>query len=411
MRRRTSLMVGLALGLGAACSGGKDPATLNGTAFFVTVFFNTTLDVRALEFIGTNKDGNDVFKRESRPSPPATTRLKSPETARILLQDSLRGQTIDLSVFGFDNFNERVEYGAASGKVVEGREVDVTVNMKPLNLGTGGGAGGGAGGAGGGGVIALDAGVPDGGVPGQCTCTTGCCLPGETACFPPIVTVFPLGTVGLPNLVVGIVACGAKSGGICTLGCDPLRANRCDNTGQCRCGPQPACKHGMRCGETAAGTFACVCDQFSQCSGCCGPVPGGTGPNGIGCRGPDQADLTNFTACGAAGNVCAVCTGIAGVDPQCVFGPDVTGGSPGACSNSVQCVGCKDASQCCTHLSCATIAFPTCRSPNSRSCIACDVIRSDQCRPGEGCGCGPGPQCPPLQSCRHPPSGGLPFCG
>ena len=403
MGRLRWLMVGL-LGL-SACA---DPKTLNGTALFVTVLFEEQLDVRAMEFIGTTPSGNDLFSRESRPLPPSPTALKSPLTARILLKDQLGGQTLVLSVFGIDALGERIEYGTDTDTVVTGREVEMTVEMKRFDLGSGGGAGGGSGGGGGaggagggGGIVGPDAGPTDGGAV-RCQCVGGCCYPGFSTCAMPVVFTGPIPDAG-PKLVLAIVACGGKNGESCTFGCDPVRATRCEGSA-CRCGNEEACKNGLRCAEVTAGSYACVCDNFSQCSGCCQ-----AGDAGFTCRGQFPAPDTTYGACGAAGNPCAACTGVSPTQ-RCVFQAGLQG-TPGACSSSVQCGACVGKDSCCTHMACAKTGFPTCRAGDSSACVACDLLRADRCGgPLGGCMCGSEASCPFFQTCGRR-DGGPPSCG
>lgn len=392
MRLRWPLLVGFLAGtLIASCGGTKvDPKTLNGTALFVTCFFNADYHVRSLLFTGDTADGNDAFQRGSRPEPASTTDLNGPLTARILLKDALADQELAITVYALDANGEIVEVGTANVKVVGGRETDVRVNLAPFVVApvdAGSDAGTDAG--------VFDAGVLDAGVRADggtaCDCTSGCCILGANpdggACAPTTSASFPLEGNAPPFLVTGQF-CG-RSGFACTVSdfCDPMRANTCAGA-KCSCGTLGApCAPGMRC--TLVGSVAaCLCDKYSNCDGCCSAQN-------------QCVTLVDSNACGAGGLACQKCVSATGVAPKCEGALWGTG----ACANFQNCLQCDQIDKCCNGNQCAGGGFPVCRArpPGVPSvCESCDLLRSNRCHPVTGqCACGDAGPCNQGQTCKE----------
>ena len=393
---RGAVALGLALGvLFTSCK--PDPKTLNGTALYVNNLFDNSYKIRQLRFIGQNSSGNEVFQRADRPAVAGGDDLPSPQTVRILLNDNLAGTHVVLTVYALDAEGEVAEDGTATVKVVLGVETDVTVNMKPFELpDAGSGPDAGFVDAG-----SFDASLPDGGV-ATCGCTTTCCVPGinppdggSCASFGSSVFAFDGGL--LPPLQFTLQFCGTPKS-LCVPGdrCDVSRASTCmptDAGPTCSCGSLGAqCSQGERCADVK-GTMTCVCDQFSDCSGCCN-----RNASGSQCR----ASPTAF-ACGAAGLTCEACAVGA-------LGCNQPGAGTGVCNNSISCAGCTSTTGCCSGTKCASAIWPTCRALALQSntgavCQACDVARTDRCSSNGQCACGDKAPCGSGQYC-HPPDGG-----
>lgn len=425
-RLRVALLVGFGLGFALSnCSG--DPKAQNGTALFITSYFKPEEHVRSLLFIGQDPNaGNELFQRDSRPSPASATDLKSPQTVRILLPETLDKSPIRVVVYAQDVNGDPIEFGQSADAIVtKGVETDVRVDMQPFDLpgpdagggggagggvGTGGGKGGGSGTGGGSGVGGGAAGG-GGGASTGCGCTTGCCLPDAglpdgSTCAPSSSALMPLAS--RPPLLTTFVVCG-PAGTYCGFKdlCDPLRANGC-RTGPtgvpvCSCGANNSCPRGTRCVPEGNGGFTCACDDVSACNGCCNSrqSDGGFGT----CR---ALANTTVNSCGAAGFQCEGCSGMGGTGMCTLLG---TG--QGVCNSSGKCATCLGSNQCCTGNQCLTLAYPTCRArvggtPPNSPCMACDLGRSDRCAPSGGCGCGGGLECDENHLCPHDGGGCVP---
>lgn len=373
--------------LAAGCAG--DPKALNGTALYVTNFFDADYKVRQLLFIGDTTGGNDAFPRGARPDPASTTDLNGPLTARILLSDSLAGKEVALTVYALDLNGEVVEVGYATTPVALGVETDVEVQLTPFVSAPSDG-----------GVVdaGFDAGIIDAGTRTDggtgCDCATGCCIfganPDGGPCAPSVSTTSTPGNEGtIAPLTITAQFCG-RANNACTGSdfCDPLRANACAGP-KCVCGTMAAqCPQGTRCSVSANGAASCVCDRLSNCDGCCSP------------QGTCEAPAPN--TCGAGGIACQKCLGATGFTPGCenpVFGA-------GACSNSTTCPGCNKVNECCSGNACSGFGgFPTCRARPagmvSSVCESCDILRSNGCHWSTGqCACGDGGTCSPAQVCE-----------
>jgi hypothetical protein len=169
--------------------------------------------------------------------------------------------------------------------------------------------------------------------------------------------------------------------------CDPLRANTCMGA-KCVCGTTGSlCPPGTRCANVGMG-FACVCDKYSDCEGCCAP-------NGL-CMPPETS------LCGAAGIACQKCLGASGTSPKCE-GP---AWGVGACSNFVGCLACTGKNECCSGNTCSAFGgFPTCRSRPAgvpSVCESCDVLRTNNCHWQTGqCACGDAGPCSQGHTCEE----------
>jgi hypothetical protein len=274
-----------------------DPATVNGTTLFVSVSWQDGWPLVALRFSGVAQ-AMPAFATQTRPDV-GGPQLHPPQTVRILLNDSLGGEQVDVTAEALQADGGVFARGTASATVVKGRE-------EPL-------------------AIALLEESADGGfLDGGCACKTGCCLAGDTRCAKLNGTYF---------------ACPNTPGSTCANQCDGQGSDRCSGN-SCACGTHSACGNGLRCAVSATAA-ACVCDERSGCNGCC-----------------DSSDsCTLRTAednshCGAGGAVCDNCNGgtctngLCSVMPvcagaMCTSGHTCEGIAFPRCQSGVACFACN----------------------------------------------------------------------
>lgn len=320
-----------------------DPATANGTALFVTVNWQSGWPIVALRFSGVAQ-GTPAFATTTRPDA-AGPELGSPQTVRILLADSLGGQTVDVTAEGLQADGGVFARGAAGVMAVKGREEELAITLLQEAPDAGSPDAG------------IDGGNPDG---GSCTCKTGCCPAGQTTCAKLNGTYF---------------ACPSTPGSTCVSQCDGQASDRCAGT-SCACGNHAACGNGLRCAVSSS-TSSCVCDAKSACNGCC------DSPTSCVLR-----TAEDNSHCGAGGATCDNCNG--GV---------CTGGVCGAVN---VCTGMT----CASGNSCEMVGFPRCQT--ATACFACNALRSDHCGDAATpCPCGnTGGGCQSGQTCVPKTDGG-----
>jgi hypothetical protein len=321
------------------------------TAIVLDIYFSEMRETRAFIISGVAQlDGVavNVFPTSQRPeSTPAS--FGAPQSVRILLNDSIAGIPIELSVIGINAEGEPVEAATQTVSAVARREVAIRVTLSPLTQ-----VDGGVGDAG----FRFDA----GGIP--CSCATGCC-DGRGQCAPTRLL------VPSPGGELAVLPTGA-AGTFCSV-CPPGKADTVVG-GQCRCGTAATCGAGLRC---VSGQ--CKCDGFSGCEGCCSS-------NGSSC----EAGRTALV-CGNAGNACGTCSEPCTSRGVCGFNCPAAPGS------------------CCTAATTVSAKWPTC-ARLGLSCQSCDVLRSSECAPAtasepDPCRCGDGPACPPESFCLVTASG------
>lgn len=350
-----ALVLGALVGLTVAACG---PIRYDGpTAIILKVLLNEGRGSHILYISGVDRTPINVFPSVYRPETVSPTQLPTGETMRILLDDSLAGTPITLTVVGLDESGVPVESGSAELTLAGRVENPVTVKLTlyDADAGVGGGAGGG-GGTGVGGGIATgggggSTGGTDGGIDaGACKCATGCCdKTGQCV------------DAGGAKVVVA-----GSPFEFCLGFCDPLRADRYTDAG-CGCGTKGQCANGTRCQSGS-----CVCDEFSGCTGCC--TSGGCSPK--------TSQPAN--ACGAGGFKCDSCL------VSCVLGVCTAGCLP-------------ENGKCCSGNNSHEVHFPTCATFDN-GCVACDPTRSNVCTTAtvlspNSCGCGTGAICNANQIC------------
>jgi hypothetical protein len=349
-----------------------DPATANGTTFFVAVAWQDGWPIVALRFSG-EAGTMPAFSPTTRPVSPNGT-LSTPQTVRILLSDGLAGQSVDVTAEGLRADGGVFARGSAGQTVVQGREVNVMIELSQGGSGGGAGTGGsgmgggtalGGGSAAGGGVGPTGGGAALGGGPAGggtattgCACATGCCMPSSTKCA---------------ELNGNFFTCPKAAMSTCTVACDGFTSDSCGQNGACACGSNPPCGAGLRCQMGL-----CVCDQKSGCDGCC---------DGSDTCVPRLSQMDS--KCGAAGISCVSCGGVA-----CVAG---------VCGALV----CPGANTCRSGNECPVENYPTCQGPGGVACAACNPGRTDRCSPTHQCACGDGGECIPGEVCLASPDGGV----
>lgn len=259
----------------------RDPATLVGTAVLVSVD-SAEVRVDQLRYEAT-VDGGLVFDPVLRPAQPGGPVLGPTTTVRILLNDALAGQQLEVDVFGLESGAD-VAVGHGHVQIERGFERLLAVT--------------------------LGASQCEGCVTAQGRCQT----------------------------VRSVGACGA-SGGVC-VSCDPLLADACVN-GACACGSAPACSQALgadrceggqcKCGSSAA----CGAGQECLAQTCqCTPAscPGGC------CLGNQCVTTQSPTTCGMGGRACADCGATACNGGQCVTSSCNATTCPTGCCIGATCV-------------------------------------------------------------------------
>jgi len=376
MRRTPALVAGFVLGLVAsACGPVKE---IGPTALVLEVYFSEKLGTKALLVSGTAEvDGVlvNVFPTSQRPEELGAS-FPVPQTVRVLLNDSRAGKPLQLIIIGLDGDGDAVEAATQTVTPRTQRETLVTITLKPFtdSVEPDGGNDGG---------FVFDAGPRDAGTGGRdagvCPCGSTCCEPSSVRCATPVLV--PLASQ-LTLVAFPIGPTGQVCNSVCPLG----KASQVDG-GQCQCGTGPACADGLRC-QVSGASARCVCDKSSGCRGCCA--------NGAVCEA--RAGAT----CGNAGNACARCEGVTNL---CL--------AAGRCSLSLCPPASPTSNQCCSGLGTVTSQWPTCQG-TSGDCVACDVLRSNVCRPvgvgvgSQPCGCGLNGQCGSDSHCLA--VAGVPTC-
>lgn len=346
LQTRRALWLGALAGLGIALSCG--PVKTDGpTAIVVKVLLNEGRGSRILYITGVDDTPVDVFSGQYRPEQPSPMQLPTGQSVRILLDDSLAGTPINITVVGLDVDNVPIEANTARVTPVLRQETMVTVKLTLYTQpdgGMGGGVGGGTGGGGG---------------STNCQCSTGCC-DGTGQCAEV--------DAGRGSHVVFVGPVGAACQSVCPL----LASDHYSADAGCGCGTGPSCGTGLRCEQGR-----CRCDSTSNCNGCC--------TSSTTCV-PSAQNIGSPTQCGAGGQQCEAC-------------------SSGVCTVSGTCGSCSTASdKCCSGASTTDTGFPTCRR-NDGACQSCDLARTDRCVPPtvanafESCSCGSNGKCGILQAC------------
>jgi hypothetical protein len=317
------------------------------TAIIVKVLLAENSGIRVLYLSGVDTTPVNVFPSVYRPEASAAADLPTGETVRVLLDDSMAGKRITVTVVGLDDTGDAIASGSSEVTVVARAESSLTVSLitAPADAGADGGSDAGLDGG-----TKSDGGVDGGGPSQPCRCTTGCCDEnGDCAAD------------------AGYRAVSGVVGQVCAFACDSLRADHYNaDAGTCACGAHNQCGAGVRCEGGQ-----CLCDQRSNCGGCCDSA--GSSPVCIG-KGTQP-----LTSCGAGGAKCDKC------EKSC------TGGTCAACT--------PNPGQCCSGASQDTVAYPTCTSLQ-QVCIACDLQRSSSCGPlNVGCACGLKAACAATEVC------------
>ncbi len=364
------LLIGLA--------GCADPRTAVGTALYVRVAFDPTLELTQLRAAVESEQGEVGAVQV--PETPAGA-LGAPQTFRFLLPDALDGNEVTIDVQGLAS-----GVVAASGRgratVIRGYEVEVSIALSASGPGADAGRDAGfdagpedaldAGSDGGsedgpdaGSCIECDPARSDGCSPengclcgagpscgdGQ-RCAEGLCVCDATSC--------PGGCCD-GNVCLGPSPSSCGTEGESCVACAQI-ADTCSPEGTCACGTGPACDIGQRC---VGG--ACICDAASCVEGCC---------DGTTCQ---SGDLDS--ACGASGSACETCPS----DETCMGGV---------------CSGCNAEScpaGCCSGSTCILPSPGACGS-GGEACLACGA-EADNCSPFGACQCGIGPVCGSGQRC------------
>src|SRR5581483_3518246 len=194
-----------------------------------------------------------AFPTSTRPDAPAA--LGTSQSVRVLLDDTLGGQLINLSVDGLDGKGDVVARGTTPVTARRGQEVTVQVELSVGGAG-GGSASGGGSATGGSGPQGGGTGSTGGG-PAMCQCEGGCCAQGQSACERGNGFFFTCGKDSTCAPDGG--TCGTSN--VCSSDvCSLLTANLCGPMG-CQCGGRASCTDGQRC---VGG--ACVCDG-KTCAG------------------------------------------------------------------------------------------------------------------------------------------------
>jgi len=204
------LLLCCALGLGC------DASRLNGTALLVTTQGGLA-PLTQLRYQASDTSGASALSPMLRPEAAGTT-LSSTNVVRVLLPDTLAGQTLEVSVEGLVA-GDAVVSGRALVHVEAGREVALTILLAPPSSG--------------------------------CAGCTGCCSPSGT-CLSPTRT-----------------ACGAA--GLACASCEAATSDGCGADGRCACGVGPACAAGRQCqgGQCVAGCSATACPDGCCANGVC----------------------------------------------------------------------------------------------------------------------------------------------
>jgi hypothetical protein len=383
--------------LAALAGNGSCRGSPQGTALFLLVTFDESAfpPLYQLRFSGKDSSGNLIFQPALRPEPNTSGPLKSPQSVRILLADSLNDQLLSLGVDGLLESGEVVAEALAQARARKDQEVEVDVTL-------------------------TGAGDP------KCGTCSGCCL-GVVCVSQP--TVMGCGSAnslcsscnsqradGCPN---GICLCGAQkecspeqgadrcvaAECLCgTIKCQP--GERCEN-GQCICTPL-SCPGGccsdagcvLATNEAACGAAGLPCEACSSGQNCIAGVCTDCPSNcPAGCCSGESCYNPGISTCGASGAACTWCDSVR--SDRCVNG-NCACGDGGSCGLGLHCDGGRCACDsvscptgCCTNGTCEQPQYPSCRTGNS--CVICDPFTSDRCAPGCSCGttgqCAPGLQC------------------
>ena len=414
-RRRFALhgLILAAAVLGAWLIGScKDAGRAAGTAIYVSVTFGSPeLQVTQLRF--SARTDHALFEPVVRPANDTGVVLRSGQTLRILIPDSLAGENVAVGAEGL-----------YQGRVVSQDQSTVRVRKDY--------------------EVEIDLLLPSTSTQPSCGPCVGCCS-GVTC-----VTAYTIANCGndlicaacdpasADNCSSGDCRCGANPAcspatgsdrcvlGQCRCGAgDPCRPGQFCNDGQCQCTdtscPNGCCANNV-CVPTSSGSAAVCGTASKQCEGCnagqsctggaCSDCPANC-PNG--CCSGGTCYPAGPTSCGAGGGACVSCDPIAsdGCNPQglCACGIGLACAPGQHCQNGAcACDGVSCPTGCCRNNVCespasnpdagATTLLALC-GKGGRACIACDPIRSDSCSSSGICACGTNPPCDLGQKCSN----------
>jgi hypothetical protein len=334
--RRSFLLTLLAL----SC---RDPATLVGTAILVTVD-SSDVRVEQLQYSAWIIDGGTVLEPTTRPDAPAGL-LATSTSVRVLVKDSLGGETLEVHVDGLVDGGVAGE-GHGEVRVDKGFERAVVVKLLP-----------------------------------PVSRCQGCVGPQGDCVTEP-----------------GPQACG-KGGAACVV-CDPVMADRCSATGACACGNGPPCSAALgadRCerGECRCGNGA-VCSAGQEClAQTCQCTP--TSCAGGCCQGSTCVTTPSSAACGSAGKACLDCGGSACTAGQCATSACNPANCPTGCCIGASCVtaqtnlACGTGGGACESCGAGTCDGGACSGGCSPATCPAGCCQAGVCLPGtSGAACGSG---------------------
>ncbi len=410
LTRRALVLAAAVLGawMTSSC---KDAAKASGTSVYVSVNFTSDLVLTQIRF--SAKTDHALFDPVLRPPDDSGSALPTGQTLRILMPDSLAGQTVTVAAEGL-----------YQGRVVNQDQSDVRIKKDY--------------------EVEISLTLPNASPQPSCGPCVGCCS-GVTC-----VTSYSL------------MSCGNDL--ICTA-CSPTVADNC-STGDCRCGERPACSASLgsdRCvlGQCHCGTGdpcqpgqvcsngECQCTATSCPNGCCANnlcvprsaggdsvcgtaskaceacAPGQTCTGGAcsdcpancpsGCCSGGTCYPPGQVNCGIGGSACVFCDPITSdscnAQGFCACGAGLACAPGQHCQNGAcSCDAASCPNGCCGNNFCETpAANPDGGTASSsslcgkagRACAACDPVRADTCTSSGVCACGAGPSCDLGQKCAN----------
>ena len=311
----------------------RDVTRLHGTALVVTVEAGG-LEIDQLRYSSAEGE-TAVFGPETRPEPAAGP-LASTTSVRVLLADSLAGQTMEIFVEGL-SAGAVVGQGRARVDVVPGVERPVTVLLAAPMSG--------------------------------CDNCQGCCSNGNCVTSPNASACGIGGAACSTCDVLTTTTCGAD--GRCACGVGPpctaaIGADKCaPATGECLCGTGPACEPGVECLRGL-----CQCTAASCPSGCC---MGGR------CLMGDTSQ-----SCGLGGRACLDCLGSACTAGTCATSACNATNCPGCCSGSRCLTGTDDSACGVSAMGCLSCGLGSCdagacvNTCNPQTCPAGCCLEGDR---------------------------------
>jgi|CXWL01.1.fsa_nt_gi hypothetical protein len=236
------------------------------TSFHLTVTTTGSSPINQLYVAGETDAGIQAFMPAVRPEKADAGLLRTSESVRVLLPDTLAGKRVFLRVVGLHDTTP-VSLGTANAAVVKGQEIEVPVSLSPMPCPTG---------------TRQNADtklcICD-----KTTCANGCCKVNDAR------EAYCLNTP--------VAYC---------------ETDRCETTKGCSCG-FGQCKAGQHCEGGA-----CKCDE-KLCDGCCSslgncvPRTGADGQSLLMCGGGGA----KCEACGPTGGPCAMNGTCSGVSVSC----------------------------------------------------------------------------------------------